>query len=795
MPVSFRSTPPFPTAARAELADERLRANLARATGTIRRRRQEVVSELDDFEELRLSAAAIKDDAQSRLPELLERFERSLTAAGATVHWARDAGEAREIVTALVLATGEREVVKVKSMTTMEVELNDALESAGVEVAETDLAELIVQRGHDLPSHIVVPAIHRNRSEIRSTFVAEMGRHGRPAPVGLSDEPAALAAAAREHLRERFLRARVAISGANFAIASTGSLVVVESEGNGRMCLTLPDTLISLVGIDKLIPELTDLEVYLQLLARSATGERMSPYTSTWTGVTPGDGPQQVHVVLLDNGRSSALADPLGRQVLRCIRCAACLNVCPVYERVGGHAYGSVYPGPIGAVLTPQLDHVATDAVAAALPWASSLCGACFEVCPVRIDIPRLLVHLRGETVDRRRGTSDAAGGAEAAGEAAAMAAVGFVLESARRMRLAESGASLAGRLLRALGLRSIRWLPPPLSAWTATRDAPLPARESFRAWWQHREPGAGARRTADGVSRPGAPRSPAWDEDRTWLTLGRGAVAVARRARAAVGPRLAPSQRANGMAPGTAPQRGAPGSAPLPPPDEGTRLVPVEPTGDGSPGRAAVLTSLRAALAASPMAPVAVPRAYRRAGSSPLAGSELVARFIDRVGHYRAEVVMVGVEDVGEAVAAALARSGDSSLVVPADLDAAWLGAVGSAGVEVRRDDGSLTPADLDGCDAVLTACALGIAETGTIVLDAGVGQGRRAVSLVPDHHIVVIDGSQIVANVPDALARLDGRAPQTWISGPSATSDIELQRVEGVHGPRRLDVVVALS
>ncbi len=264
-------------------------------------------------------------------------------------------------MTKLVRATGAREVVKVKSMVTQEIELNEALERAGIAAIETDLAELIVQLGHDKPSHILVPAIHKNRSEIRDIFINEMPG----VDSGLSDEPRDLAMAARKHLREKFLTAKVAISGANFAVADSGTLCVVESEGNGRMCLTLPETLISVVGIEKLVPTWADLEVYLQLLPRSSTGERMNPYTSLWTGAHGGDGPTDVHVILLDNGRSAVLADEIGRQTLNCIRCSACLNVCPVYERTGGHAYGSVYPGPIGAILSPLLTGVEVESHAA----------------------------------------------------------------------------------------------------------------------------------------------------------------------------------------------------------------------------------------------------------------------------------------------------------------------------------------------------------------------------------------------------------------------------------------------
>src|ERR671910_1160928 len=383
-----------PAAARRSLGDNQLRANLARATSTIRDKRTRVVAELPDWEQLRASGSAIKDRALLTLPDQLELLESRVGAAGGQVHWARDGAEAGGIVARIAVSHGVDEVVKVKSMATDEISLNEQLASVGVAAVETDLAELIIQLDDDFPSHILVPAIHRNRAEIRDIFRCELGLDD------LTDEPEALAEAARVHLRAKFLSARVGVSGANFAVAESGSVCVFESEGNGRMCTTLPDVLVTVMGVEKLVPSWRDMEVFLQLLPRSSTGERMNPYTSFWTGVREGDGPGDFHLVLLDNGRTRALADELGRQALRCIRCSACLNVCPVYARVGGHAYESVYPGPIGAILTPQLKGLES---APTLPWASSLCGACYEVCPVKIDIPSVLVHLRGRVVREQR--------------------------------------------------------------------------------------------------------------------------------------------------------------------------------------------------------------------------------------------------------------------------------------------------------------------------------------------------------------------------------------------------------
>jgi L-lactate dehydrogenase complex protein LldF len=466
--VSFEATP-FPTAAAEALGDHQLRANLRRATRTIRAKRADAVGEMPDWEELRGAGEAIKRAATRHLDLHLEELERSVTRAGGTVHWAASGEQAIEIVAAVARAHGSDEVIKVKSLATDEIELNEGLAEQGIAAIETDLAELIVQLAGDLPSHILVPAIHRNRAEIRDILSAGLGVEG------LGDRPAELAEAARLHLRRKFLSVPVGVSGANFAVAETGTVCVVESEGNGRMCTTLPRALVTVLGIEKVLPRFRDLEVMLQLLPRSATGERMNPYTSLWTGVTPGDGPAEFHLVLLDAGRTDTLADPVGRDALHCIRCSACLNVCPVYERVGGHAYRSVYPGPIGAILTPQLEGMEEGKT---LPWASSLCGACYEVCPVKINIPSLLVHLRGRVVREK-------GPASVDGERIAMRALARTFASRRRYEAAQRIGRL-GQWPFARGGK-IERLPRPLAAWTEARDLRPLSRQSFREWWRSR--------------------------------------------------------------------------------------------------------------------------------------------------------------------------------------------------------------------------------------------------------------------------------------------------------------------
>lgn len=486
---------PFPKYAKEELKNEQLRSNLRFVTHAIRNKRARVTAELPDWQELRNTGESVKNYVLANLPELLEQFERNFTAAGGHVHWARNASEANQIALDLIREQGVDEIIKIKSMATAETGLNEFLEENGINAIETDLAEEIVQLGHDRPSHILVPAIHRNRREIRDIFLREIEGIN----PDITDEPAELAEASRNRLRNKFLNTTVAVSGTNFGIAETGTLTIVESEGNGRMCLTLPDTLITFMGIEKILPTFQDYEAFLQLLPRSSTGERMNPYTSMWTGVTPGDGPQNMHVILIDNGRTAVLADEVGRQALRCIRCSACMNVCPVYERAGGHAYGSTYPGPIGAILSPQLSGIEA-AHNNSLPYASSLCGACFEVCPVKINFPEVLVHLRAKDVESKHAVREFEGNKKAPFSQmdAMMLGAKKLFTSGKMMSVAERGLPMS-RLI-AGRKHKITAVPGIVGGWTEYSDIPEPPKESFRNWWKKEKGKTAARDNAPRV-------------------------------------------------------------------------------------------------------------------------------------------------------------------------------------------------------------------------------------------------------------------------------------------------------
>ncbi|MEZ7669003.1 (4Fe-4S)-binding protein [Rothia sp. HMSC071C12] len=490
----FEETP-FPKYAKEELKNEQLRANLRFVTHAIRNKRARVTAEVPDWQDLRNTGESVKNYVLANLPELLEQFERNFTAAGGHVHWARNATEANQIALDLIREQGVDEIIKIKSMATAETGLNEFLEENGINAIETDLAEEIVQLGHDRPSHILVPAIHRNRREIRDIFLREIEGIN----PDITDEPAELAEASRNRLRNKFLNTTVAVSGTNFGIAETGTLTIVESEGNGRMCLTLPDTLITFMGIEKILPTFQDYEAFLQLLPRSSTGERMNPYTSMWTGVTPGDGPQNMHVILIDNGRTAVLSDELGRQALRCIRCSACMNVCPVYERAGGHAYGSTYPGPIGAILSPQLSGIEA-AENNSLPYASSLCGACYEVCPVKINFPEVLVHLRAKDVESKHAIREFEGNKKAPFSQmdGMMLGAKKLFTSGKMMSIAERGLPMS-RLISGRK-HKITAVPGIVGGWTAYRDIPEPPKESFRNWWKKEKGQAPARDNAQRV-------------------------------------------------------------------------------------------------------------------------------------------------------------------------------------------------------------------------------------------------------------------------------------------------------
>lgn len=462
---------PYDTRVRTALANPQLKIALARATGRMAVQRSAAMTAVEG-ETLRDQVRQMKEYVIRHLPDLLETLEAQITANGGHVHWASTAEEANQIILEIARRTNVKKVIKAKSMATEEIHLNHALEAEGMSVVETDLGEYIIQLNNEPPSHIVAPVIHRRLEDIAQIMQDKLDM-----PPTL--DPQEMTALARARLRQEFLSADMGVSGCNFAIAETGTVCIVTNEGNGRLTTGLPRVYVAVMGLEKLVPTVEDAFLQYQALCRSATGQQTTIYlsmTSRPRQPDEVDGPEEFHVVLLDNGRSDLLAKGYG-EALMCIRCGACLNVCPVYREIGGHAYGSTYSGPIGAVISPLLQLEVTGDEK--LPHASSLCGACRDACPVKIDLPRLLVDLRADQVDE--------------GEAAwfdKSAMQGFVQTMKSRARYEAAGklASFGSNLFASLSGGTIKLMPPPLSAWTDSRDFPPFARRSFRELWKERQ-------------------------------------------------------------------------------------------------------------------------------------------------------------------------------------------------------------------------------------------------------------------------------------------------------------------
>jgi len=458
-------TTPLRERAHDALGDRFLHEALDIATTKFIGLRREAFGDFPEGERLRDRARAIKEATLQHLDEHLERLIENIERLGGHVHFATTADEARDIILDIARRTGARMAVKSKSMATEEIHLNDALAAAGVTPVETDLGEYIIQLAHERPSHIIAPAIHKTKGQVAELFARELKRE-------VAADPEVLTRIARAELRQKFLDADLGITGANFAVAETGTVVLVTNEGNGRMVTSLPRVHVAVMGVEKVIPSMTDLMVFLSVLAKSATGQKLSVYTTLVQGPRrPGEleGPEEFHLVLLDNGRIKQIAGTL-REALYCLRCGACLNVCPVYRQIGGHAYGYTYPGPIGILLTAMLNGPRS---VKELSHASSLCGACADACPVRIDIPRMLIELRKE-VDERRIAPWA--------ERVTFKGLGWLL---RRPALYRLGAPIA-RLLQRPFLRGgrIRSLPLFFGDWTRTRDLPPVAHRTFQERW-----------------------------------------------------------------------------------------------------------------------------------------------------------------------------------------------------------------------------------------------------------------------------------------------------------------------
>jgi L-lactate dehydrogenase complex protein LldF len=463
------TTPRFKLNVHEALTDPRLQRAMSHA-GNLVPRRAAAAERLPEFEALRDSARDIKDHTLAHLDLYLEAYEKRVTEAGGHVHWARDAEEARKIFLGLCHERGAKRVTKGKSMISEEIALNDALEAEGIEAIETDLGEYIIQLRHEAPSHIIAPAIHVTRDDVEADF---RKFHTHLPPERDLTKPETLLAEAREILRQKFLSADIGVTGANFLIAETGTSIIVTNEGNGDLTQILPKVHVVIASLEKLVPTLDDAAQLLRVLARSATGQDMSVYTTLSTGPRrPGDpdGPEEYHVILLDNGRSSMLGTEFG-DMLRCIRCGACMNHCPVYQAVGGHAYGWVYPGPMGAVLTPSLIGVKEGGQ---LPNASTFCGRCEAVCPMRIPLPKMMRHWREREFERHLEPASVRYG------------LGVWAFFARRPALYRFATDLAMRAMALAGRKRGRFAWAPLAGgWTQSRDLPAPQGPTFQARWR----------------------------------------------------------------------------------------------------------------------------------------------------------------------------------------------------------------------------------------------------------------------------------------------------------------------
>ncbi len=711
--------------------------------------RKQIIQELGDPLAVRELAGACRDEALDRLDERLVQLVDNARASGVDVHFALDAHQACRIVGDIARRNACKLAIKTKSMMCEEIELNPFLERAGIEVVETDLGEYIIQLAGEPPSHIIGPACHKTAKDIAKLFHERLG-------IPYTEDAQTLAGSARGILREKFRQADMGITGANFAVADTGAIAIVTNEGNGRFVASRPRVLVTIMGMEKVISRTADLAVLLKVLGRSATGQRMSVYTNLTTGPRlPGDpdGPEQVHLVVVDNGRSKVLASKY-RTLLRCIRCGACLNACPVYRKIGGHAYSSVYPGPIGKLLTPLLQSLAARDD---LPQASALCDACRDACAVRIDLPEMLILMRE---DLRR-----------LGKMPLTQQAGFALWA--RVMTHPALYRLAGRLGRfGLSIEAqddwVARIPPAGNAWTDARDLPLPAPKPFHRLWEEGLQHATAPGTADAAGN--APNR-----------LDGREAASTRRDHGDHPP-------AHGRRPHAEPVSSDPWAAPAGP-------TVTAPADEAECSQETFLALVRDALAAvEPMAHGPDHEAARLVDAS----ADTVALFKQRLAELKVVVHQAATEDaVPATIAAAVEQIGATSVVATDEpiLQTPSLKPL-LASLDCRLiplEPGNIVSPSFQ-ADVGITGAELGIAETGTVVLASG-GTRRRLVGIAPPAHIMVLRGDAIVADLLDWAAWHD-RQPRaanwTFVTGPSKTADIELNLVTGMHAPGIVHLVL---